>query len=191
MNFTHYDLGGLGKGRTVEVLLQGNAANVYLMDHANMVNYNKGKPFQAIGGLMTFSPIRMQTPETAHWHLVIDLPKGFGKVKTSYRMLNKQPPNISTRLATFKPTEAQLRAIESSETEAFTSEKSADKSKKEEKAPQLTPGKITCESCGAITKLGKFCTTCGVPMEKTCLHCATVNTLTCKFCSECGSKLGG
>ena len=32
MNFTHYDLGNLGKGRIVEIILQGNAANVQLMD---------------------------------------------------------------------------------------------------------------------------------------------------------------
>ena len=33
MNFTHYDLGNIGKGRIVEIILQGNAANVQLMVH--------------------------------------------------------------------------------------------------------------------------------------------------------------
>lgn len=35
MNFTHYDLGNLDKGRIVEIILQGNAANVQLMDSSN------------------------------------------------------------------------------------------------------------------------------------------------------------
>ncbi|MCL1877628.1 MAG: DUF1883 domain-containing protein, partial [Defluviitaleaceae bacterium] len=87
MNFSHYDLGGLEKGKTIEVTLNGNAANVFLMDHENMAKYVKAKPFKAIGGHMTFSPIRMQTIYEAHWHLVIDLPGGYGSVKSSYRFL--------------------------------------------------------------------------------------------------------
>lgn len=35
MNFTHYDLGNLDKGRMVEIILQGNAANVQLLDSSN------------------------------------------------------------------------------------------------------------------------------------------------------------
>lgn len=31
MNFTHYDLGNLGKGRIVEIILQGNAANTLIL----------------------------------------------------------------------------------------------------------------------------------------------------------------
>jgi len=187
MNFTHYDLGGLGKGRTVEVILQGNAANVYLMDHENMVKFNRGQPFQALGGLMTFSPIRLQTIDSAHWHIVVDLPKGFGTVKTSYRMLNKQPPNISTRLATFKPSEAQLKAVNSNHTEVI--------GKKAPEAPEATaapkaPEQISCKACGILTVRGKFCTECGAPMEKHCPSCRTVNSLTVKFCSDCGMGLG-
>jgi hypothetical protein len=189
MNYTHYDLGGLGKGRTVEVILQGNSANVYLMDHDNMANYVKGKPFMAIGGLMTFSPIRMQTIDEAHWHLVIDLPKGFGKVKTAYRMLSKQPPNISTRPAIFKPTEAQIRAVEADKAASLSAAKAAAKPEKPPEPPK-PPGAVTCNRCGILTRPGKFCTDCGEPIERTCIKCGTANTLTCKFCSECGSKLG-
>ena len=43
MNFTHYDLGNLGKGRIVEIILQGNAANVQLMDSSNFNNYRNGR----------------------------------------------------------------------------------------------------------------------------------------------------
>ena len=42
MSFTHYDLGNLEKGRFVEIILQGNAANVQLLDSANFSNYING-----------------------------------------------------------------------------------------------------------------------------------------------------
>ena len=51
MNFTHYDLGNLGKGRIVEIILQGNAANVQLMDSSNFNNYRNGRQYRYIGGL--------------------------------------------------------------------------------------------------------------------------------------------
>ena len=35
MDFTHYDLGRLKKDCTVEIALQGNAANVQLVDDIN------------------------------------------------------------------------------------------------------------------------------------------------------------
>ncbi len=39
MKFTHYDLGNLSRGTTIEVTLQGNAANVQLLDSSNFRNY--------------------------------------------------------------------------------------------------------------------------------------------------------
>jgi hypothetical protein len=191
MNYTHYDLGGLGKGRTVEVTLQGNAANVYLMDHENMAKYIKAKPFQALGGLMTFSPIRMQTIHAAHWHVVIDLPKGHGTVKTAYRMLATQSPNISTRLATFKPTEEQKKAVAAPDAKSVLASVPAEK-KSAEPPKQVAPPKIeeiACPKCGILTLPGKFCTDCGAPMEKSCPGCGVINPLSCKFCFECGYKL--
>jgi hypothetical protein len=43
MNFTHYDLGVLAGAEIVEVTLQGNAANVRLMDSANFSAYRAGR----------------------------------------------------------------------------------------------------------------------------------------------------
>ena len=51
MNFTHYDLGTLEQGRIVEIYLQGNAANVQLLDSANFSNYKNGRRYRYIGGL--------------------------------------------------------------------------------------------------------------------------------------------
>ena len=38
MRFTHYDLGNLSRGTAIEVTLQGNAANVRLLDSSNSKN---------------------------------------------------------------------------------------------------------------------------------------------------------
>lgn len=73
MNFTHYDLGNLDKGRMVEIILQGNAANVQLLDSSNFNNYRNGRQYRYIGGLAKKSPIRLQTTHSGHWHVAIDL----------------------------------------------------------------------------------------------------------------------
>ncbi|MCL2047510.1 MAG: DUF1883 domain-containing protein [Defluviitaleaceae bacterium] len=188
MNYTHYDLGGLGKGRTVEVVLQGNAANVYLMDHENMAKYAKAKPFYALGGLMTFSPIRMQTISSAHWHVVIDMPKGRGQVKTAYRLLNFQQPNISTTLTKFTPTEEQKRAVAIAEKPAASTSAASTEAAAEQAAPKEKQ-RITCPKCKILTAHGKFCTECGEPMKRICPGCYIVASLECKYCAECGTKL--
>ncbi|MCL1842236.1 MAG: DUF1883 domain-containing protein [Defluviitaleaceae bacterium] len=189
MNYTHYDLGGLGKGKTVEVILQGNAANVYLMDHENVVKYSKGLEFSALGGHMTFSPIRLQTTDSAHWHIIVDLPHGYGTVKTSYRIVGKQPPNISTKPSTFKPTEAQKRATAAATDTLGLGKKFLETTEKKPIAAPKPSDEISCKSCGILTKQGKFCTSCGAPLAKVCLRCSASNEITDKFCFECGSHL--
>ena len=88
MNHTHFNLGSLDKGSVVEVVLQGNAANVYLLDSLNYKKYIKGEKFMGVGGLQKSSPIRLQTPAKAQWHVAVDLPAGSkGTVKSSYRLL--------------------------------------------------------------------------------------------------------
>ena len=57
MNFTHYDLGNLEKGRIVEITLQGSAANVQLLDSTNFSSYRNGKNYRYIGGLAKRSPV--------------------------------------------------------------------------------------------------------------------------------------
>ncbi|MCL2456530.1 MAG: DUF1883 domain-containing protein [Defluviitaleaceae bacterium] len=192
MNFTHYDLGGLGKGRTVEVALQGNAANVYLMDHDNFERYNQARSFQALGGLVTFSPIRLQTIASAHWHIVIDMPKGQGMVKTAVRIRDSQPPNISTNLAKFKPSEEQKRSVANSKTSNAPPIPETKQEPKPELKTVTQPPKleqISCPKCGILTVRGKFCTECGSPMEKICPGCYIINTLENKYCYECGYRL--
>ena len=71
MQFTKYDLGQLDKGRVVEIILKGNAANVRLMDSSNFNNYRNGRNHRYIGGLAKKSPVRLQTTHSAHWYVFI------------------------------------------------------------------------------------------------------------------------
>ena len=88
MNHTHYNLGALKKGSVVEVILEGSAANVYLLDTLNYKKYTKRERFMGVGGYQKSSPVRLQAPATAQWHVAVDLPAGSkGTVKSSYRLL--------------------------------------------------------------------------------------------------------
>ena len=51
MNFVHHDLGNRSAGEVVEVTLQGNAANVQLMDSANLSNHQHNRRYTYHGGL--------------------------------------------------------------------------------------------------------------------------------------------
>lgn len=95
MNFTHYDLGNLEKDRIIEIILQGNAANVQLLDSTNFSRYINGKRYHYIGGLAKKSPIRLQTTHGGHWHVAIDLRGLRGSVRSSVRVLPQPLPTIN------------------------------------------------------------------------------------------------
>lgn len=95
MNFTHYDLGNLDKGRIVEIVLQRNAANVQLMDSSNFNSYKNGRQYRYIGGLAKKSPIHLQTTHSGHWHIAIDLRGLRGNVRSSVRVLPTALPTIN------------------------------------------------------------------------------------------------
>lgn len=95
MNFTHYDLGNLDKGRIVEIVLQGNAANVQLLDSSNFNSYKNGRKYRYIGGLAKKSPIHLQTTHSGHWHIAIDLRGLSGNVRSSVRVLPTALPTIN------------------------------------------------------------------------------------------------
>ena len=92
MQFTHFDLGNLEKGRIIEITLQGNAANVQLLDSTNFSNYKNGKRYRYIGGLAKQSPVRLQTTHSSHWHIAIDLRGLRGNVRSSVRVLPQALP---------------------------------------------------------------------------------------------------
>ncbi len=95
MKFTHYDLGNLDKGRIIEILLKGNAANVQLIDAANFNAYKNGRQYRYVGGLAKRSPVRLQTTHSGHWHVAIDLRGLGGNVRSSVRVLPTALPTIN------------------------------------------------------------------------------------------------
>lgn len=85
MNFLHYEL-DLSLGDIVEVTLD-KQANVRLLDSANFSYYKQGKKHRYYGGLAKMSPVRLTSPRSGHWHLVVDLGGYTGRVSASVRTL--------------------------------------------------------------------------------------------------------
>lgn len=104
MGFIDHDLGNLEKGRIVEIVLQGNAANVQLLDSTNFSNYKNGRRYTYIGGLAKQSPIRLQTTHSSHWHVAVDMRGLGGSVRSSVRVLPPSLPVINQRPLSEIPT---------------------------------------------------------------------------------------
>ncbi len=64
MNFQEYDLEQLHGNEVMEVTLQGNAANVKLMDSSNFQSYRSGRRHTYYGGHITQSPCRISIPHS-------------------------------------------------------------------------------------------------------------------------------
>ena len=94
MKFTHYNLGNQSRGTTIEVTLQGNAANVRLLDSSNFQKYRTGKRHQYSGGLVSRSPARLAVPRNGHWHVTVDLQGLRGQVRSSIRILSDASPPV-------------------------------------------------------------------------------------------------
>ena len=94
MKFIHKDLGNLDKGRIVEIVLKGNAANVQLLDSTNFNNYKIGRRYQYTGGLAKQSPVRLAVPHSGHWHVAIDMNGLRGTVNAAVRVLPSALPTI-------------------------------------------------------------------------------------------------
>lgn len=85
-DFVHYDLGHLGAGAVVEVEL-ASRANVQLVDSTNFQNYRNGRGFNYYGGEAITSPVRIEVPHAAHWHVVLDLGGYPGTIRSSVHVL--------------------------------------------------------------------------------------------------------
>lgn len=96
MQFIHNDLGQRKRGEIVEVTLT-NGANVRLMDNSNFNSYKNGRRHRYIGGLAKKSPLRLQIPNSGHWHVAIDMQGLRGSTKASVRMLPGVLPAIQDR----------------------------------------------------------------------------------------------
>jgi|GEM_PF-393232 len=89
MNYLHYDL-NLQMGEVVEVTLD-KQANVRLLDDPNFAKYRRGEQHQYFGGRAVKSPVRLSTPRSGHWHLIVDLGGNAGTVRASVRTFGSQP----------------------------------------------------------------------------------------------------
>jgi hypothetical protein len=85
--FTHYDLGHVDAGRTVEVILSGSAANVRIMDSSNFNSFKNNQQHRYVGGLVKQSPYRAQIASSDHWHVTVDMNGLRGTVRSSVRVL--------------------------------------------------------------------------------------------------------
>lgn len=90
MRYLYKELTNLNTGDNVEVNLEGNAANVMLLDALNFDNYKNQRQFSYAGGRYTQSPVSIIVPSAGTWFLVIDLGGVSGQVKASYRVIPKQ-----------------------------------------------------------------------------------------------------
>jgi len=88
MNYLQSDLGHLPQGSAIEVTLRGSAANVLLLDAANLSSYKRGAGFSyADGGFFERSPAMLGIPRSGHWHVIVDLNGGSGRVDAAVRVL--------------------------------------------------------------------------------------------------------
>ena len=93
MKYTVYNLGNLEKGNIVEVTLQGNAANVLLLNSSNYNNYKNGRRYKYYGGYVKSSPYRIVVPSNGRWFVVINLGGYGGQVRSAVRVLpGAMPP---------------------------------------------------------------------------------------------------
>ena len=108
MDFIHSDLGHRQAGDVVETTLKGSAANVRLLDSGNFQSYRNGRQHRYIGGLAKQSPVRLQIPNSGHWHLVVDMQGLRGNTNASTRVI---PASALRPLPPIQQTKPQLREI--------------------------------------------------------------------------------
>ena len=101
MQYTVYDLHQCSQGERIKVTLQGNQANVRLMDSYNYSNYRNGRRHQYYGGLVRRSPIVLSVPSSGHWYITVDLQGLGGRVRSSIERLPAplpvyREPDLST-----------------------------------------------------------------------------------------------
>jgi hypothetical protein len=90
MTYTSWDLGNQDIGAVVQVVLEGNAANVKLMDASNFRSYQRRDRHEYFGGFYERSPVVIPVPRYGHWHLAIDYAGRAGRGRATVRVLSPQ-----------------------------------------------------------------------------------------------------
>jgi hypothetical protein len=107
-DFIQSDLGFRQAGDVVEITLSGSGANVRLLDSSNFHSYRNGRQHRYYGGLARSSPVRLQIPNTGHWHAVVDMQGLTGSTRASFRLI---PVSALRPLPPIQQNTPQLRAI--------------------------------------------------------------------------------
>ena len=92
MKFYHHKLDHLSRGDRVEITLQGNAANVRLMNNSNFQAYKNGRKHKYYGGLVNRSPFFLTVPSSGQWNITVDMLGLRGQVRSSVRVLPNPLP---------------------------------------------------------------------------------------------------
>ncbi len=125
VKFIKHDLGQRVGGEIVEVILEGSAANVRLMDSSNFQSYRSGRRHRYFGGHAKKSPVRLQIPNAGHWYVTVDMGGYAGRVESSVRLLpGKLRPFVETPLSTIP---SLLRNEQDVQYDVFISHASEDK----------------------------------------------------------------
>lgn len=129
MRYTVYDLGQCRMGERIQVSLQGNAANVRLMDSSNYSNYRNGRQHRYYGGLVRRSPIVLTVPRPGRWYITIDLAGLGGSVRSSIQRLPAPLPSYAEPALATVPSLVRNPEIGAGEVEydVFISHASEDK----------------------------------------------------------------
>jgi hypothetical protein len=88
MSFVHHDLGHQSAGAIVEIAID-TRANVMLVDSTNHQRYRRRERFTYHGGNYDRSPIRLEIPHAAHWHVAIDLGGASGRIRSNARVFTQ------------------------------------------------------------------------------------------------------
>ena len=80
MNYLKFDLGHQQQGKLVKILIKGNAANVRLLDHKNMFNYEHDHEFTSVSTFAQTALTELRIPREEHWFVVVDM-KGVRKAE--------------------------------------------------------------------------------------------------------------
>ncbi|MGG7517599.1 DUF1883 domain-containing protein [Allorhizobium undicola] len=84
--FTHYDLKELRAGAIIEVSLSA-VNNVRLMTATNFQRFKEGLDYKYAGGVAKKAPVKLVIPESAHWHLIVDMEGHHGLADSSVKMI--------------------------------------------------------------------------------------------------------
>ena len=87
MKYLEYDLGVCESGQAVRVTLEGNAANVQLVDPTNRSRYKAGREFQYYGGHFDRSPAVIGIPRSGHWYVMVDFGGYAGSANVSVEVI--------------------------------------------------------------------------------------------------------